>query len=284
MQGIDLHTHSNISDGALSPEDLLQFAHQKAIHTLALTDHDSMDGIHRANLVAKQQQINLISGVEISSQWHRPNTKKSYGVHIVALNMQNPEPLEQLLTQQKMIRAQRAKEICHKLYKVTAYDALDDVLAMVDGHADRITRSHIAQALYQKKLVNRLQTAFDVYLKQGKPAYVALQWVDMAQVITTIKQSQGFSILAHPAEYDLSATNTRYMIDLFAHLGGDAVELSHANKPLSTRQMIDRSIAQHQLKVSVGSDFHGEHMPWRVLGQVPCLTAQQVGIWELFSP
>lgn len=282
MQGIDLHTHSNISDGALSPEDLLQLAHQKAIHTLALTDHDSMEGLARANLVAKQQQINLIHGVEISSQWHRPNTKKSYGVHIVALNMQNPEPLEQLLAQQKIIRSERAKMICQKLHRVTAYDVFDDVLAMVDGHADRITRSHIAQALYQKKLVNRLQTAFDIYLKQGKPAYVALQWADMQDVIQTIKHSQGFAILAHPAEYDLSATNTRYMIDLFAHLGGDAVELSHHNKALATRQMIDRCIAQHQLKVSIGSDFHGEHMPWRVLGQVPTLTAQQVGIWEDF--
>lgn len=283
MQGIDLHTHSTISDGALSPEDLVLLAKQKSIHTLALTDHDSMDGVQRAKIVAKQQQINLISGVEISTQWHRPNTKKTYGVHIVALNMQNPEPLYELLEQQKVIRAERAKTICEKLYKVTAYDAWQDVLNMVDGYAERVTRSHIAQALQQKNIVNRLQTAFDVYLKQGKPAYVPLQWVDMADVMTAIHNSQGFAILAHPAEYDLSATNIRYMIDLFAKMGGHAVELSHHSKPLGTRQMINRCIQQHQLKISVGSDFHGSHMPWRVLGRVPKINEYQVGIWELFK-
>lgn len=283
MQGIDLHTHSTISDGALSPEDLVLLAKQKSIHTLALTDHDSMDGVQRAKIVAKQQQINLISGVEISTQWHRPNTKKTYGVHIVALNMQNPEPLYELLEQQKVIRAERAKTICEKLYKVTAYDAWQDVLDMVDGYAERVTRSHIAQALQQKNIVNRLQTAFDVYLKQGKPAYVPLQWVDMADVMTAIHNSQGFSVLAHPAEYDLSATNIRYMIDLFSQMGGHAVELSHHSKPLGTRQMINRCIQQHQLKISVGSDFHGSHMPWRVLGHVPEINAQQVGIWEMFN-
>ena len=96
MQGVDLHTHSNISDGTLSPELLVHAALEKGIHTLALTDHDSMDGLIQAEQFAKNQPIQIISGVEISSQWSRPETKKSYGVHIVALNMQNPEPLQQL--------------------------------------------------------------------------------------------------------------------------------------------------------------------------------------------
>lgn len=101
MQGVDLHTHSNISDGTLTPELLVQAAIEKGIHTLALTDHDTMDGLKIAEQVAKNQPIQIISGVEISSQWARPSTQKSYGVHIVALNIKNPEPLEVLLAEQK---------------------------------------------------------------------------------------------------------------------------------------------------------------------------------------
>lgn len=282
-QGIDLHTHSNISDGALSPENLILLAKEKSIHTLALTDHDSIDGIHRAEIMANQQQIKLIHGVEISSQWNRVNTKKSYGVHIVALNMQNLEPLQELLTKQQNIRQERAKQICHKLQKVTGYNPFEDILPTVDGQAERITRSHIAQALLNKKIVSRLQTAFDAFLKQGKSAYVDFHWTDLKQVIDAIHHAQGFAILAHPCDYNLSATNLRYLIDLFKQLNGDAIELAPESKPLSTRQMLNRCIQQNQLKVSIGSDFHGEHMPWRKLGHTPSLNEQHDAIWNYFK-
>ena len=216
MEGIDLHTHSNISDGTLSPEQLVLAAVEKNIHTLALTDHDTMDGLILAEKAAEKQQIKIISGVEISSQWSRPATKKSYGVHIVALNMKNPEPLQRVLIEQKKVRAARSKQICDLL-------------------------------------------------------------------IPLIHESGGFAVLAHPTKYDLSATNIRYLIEIFAQYGGDAVELPPAIEPASTRQMIDRKIAEHELKVSVGSDFHGDHMPWIRLGNIPRLKEGQIGIWESFN-
>lgn len=144
MQGVDLHTHSNISDGTYSPELLVQAALEKGIHTLALTDHDSMDGLVLAEKVAKNQPIQIISGVEISSQWSRPSTNKSYGVHIVALNMQNLDPLNRLLEEQKRIRAQRAKHICDLLIPLININIYSDLLSKVDGEPDRITRTHIA--------------------------------------------------------------------------------------------------------------------------------------------
>ncbi len=101
MQGIDLHTHSNISDGTLSPELLVQAAIDVNLHMLALTDHDTMDGLQRAKIAAQGHDLNIISGTEISSQWSRPSTKKSYGVHIVALNMQDEAPILEALEQQK---------------------------------------------------------------------------------------------------------------------------------------------------------------------------------------
>ncbi|MEK7739821.1 MAG: PHP domain-containing protein [Pseudomonadota bacterium] len=282
MQGIDLHTHSNISDGTLTPELLVQAAIEKSIHTLALTDHDSMDGLIQAEQFAKNQPIQIISGVEISSQWSRPETKKSYGVHIVALNMQNPEPLQQLLTQQKKIRAERAKQICDLLTPLIHQDIYAEVVAKVDGEPDRITRTHIAKTLVEKGFVQRAQQAFDKYIKEGKKAYVKFDGLGLAETIQVIHESQGFAVLAHPTRYDLSATNTRYLIEIFAQYGGDAVELPPAMEPASTRQMVDRMIAEYGLKVSVGSDFHGDNMPWIKLGNIPRVKEGQVGIWESF--
>ena len=282
MQGVDLHTHSNISDGTLSPEQLVHAAIEKGIHTLALTDHDTMDGLSQAEQSAKDLPLTIISGVEISSQWSRPATKKSYGVHIVALNMQKPEPLMILLEQQKQIRAIRAKQICDLLIPLIGQDIYADVVAKVDGIADRVTRTHIAKTLVEKGVVSRSQQAFDKYIKEGKKAYVKFDGLGLEQTIQIIHESAGYAILAHPTKYDLSATNVRYLIEIFAKFGGDAVELPPASEPASTRQMIDRMVAEHGLKVSVGSDFHGENMPWVRLGNIPRVKDDQVGIWNSF--
>ena len=282
MIGVDLHTHSNISDGTLTPELLVQSAIEKGIHTLALTDHDTMDGLMQAELIAKNQPIKIISGVEISSQWSRPTTQKSYGVHIVALNMQNLEPLQRLLTEQKKIRAERSKQICDLLIPLIDMDIYEDVLAKVDGEPDRVTRTHIAKTLVEKGIVSRAQQAFDKYIKEGKKAFVKFDGLGLEETIKVIHESQGFAVLAHPTRYDMSATNIRYLIEIFAKFGGDAVELPPAIEPASTRQMVDRMIAEFNLKVSVGSDFHGDNMPWIKLGNIPRVKEGQVGIWESF--
>ena len=282
MHGVDLHTHSNISDGTLSPQQLVEAAADKLIHTLALTDHDTMDGLVLAEEAAKNHEIKIISGVEISSQWSRPATKKNYGVHIVALNIQNPEPLQKALNQQKIIRAERSKQICDLLVPLIGQDIYADVIAKVDNIPDRVTRTHIAKTLVEKGVVTRPQQAFDKYIKEGKKAYVKFDGLGLEETIQVIHDSGGFAVLAHPTRYDLSATNIRYLIEIFAKFGGDAVELPPAIDPSSTRQMVDRMIAEYGLKVSIGSDFHGDNMPWVKLGQVPSLKPGQIGIWESF--
>ncbi|HAA07296.1 MAG TPA: phosphatase [Acinetobacter schindleri] len=282
MHGVDLHTHSNISDGTLSPQQLVEAAAASFIHTLALTDHDTMDGLELAREAAKDHEIKIISGVEISSQWSRPATKKNYGVHIVALDVQNPEPLQQALEQQKRIRAERSKKICDLLIPLLGQDIYPDVVAKVDNIPDRVTRTHIAKTLVEKGIVTRPQQAFDKYIKEGKKAYVKFDGLGLEETIQVIHASGGFAVLAHPTRYDLSATNIRYLIEIFARFGGDAVELPPAVDPASTRQMVDRMIAEHGLKVSVGSDYHGDNMPWIKLGHIPAVKDGQVGIWESF--
>ena len=283
MFGVDLHTHTLISDGTYSPEQLVQAAVDLKIHTLALTDHDTMDGLSRAKNYAQDHDIKIVSGTEISSQWSRPNTKKSYGVHIVALNMRDEAPIREMLENQKRVRAERAKVICSLLEKCIDFDIYPDVVAKVDGQADRVTRTHIAKALVEKNIVSRPQQAFDRFLKEGKKAFVKFDGIGLKETIDVIHASQGFAVLAHPTRYDLSATNIRYLIELFAESGGDAVELPPSVEPASTRQMVDRMIEQFDLAVSIGSDFHGENMPWIKLGNTPRVKEGQRGIWERFK-
>lgn len=282
MFGVDLHTHTLISDGTYSPEQLVQAAVDLKIHTLAVTDHDTMDGLSRAKNYAQDYDIQIVSGTEISSQWSRPNTKKSYGVHIVALNMRDEAPIREMLENQKKVRAERAKVICSLLEKCIDFDIYPDVVAKVDGQADRVTRTHIAKALVEKNIVSRPQQAFDRFLKEGKKAFVKFDGIGLKETIDVIHASQGFAVLAHPTRYDLSATNIRYLIELFAESGGDAVELPPSVEPASTRQMVDRMIQQFDLAVSIGSDFHGENMPWIKLGNTPRVKEGQRGIWESF--
>lgn len=282
MFGVDLHTHTLISDGTFSPEQLVQAAVDLKIQILAVTDHDTMDGLERAQNYAQDHDIQIISGVEVSSQWSRPNTKKSYGVHIVALNMQDEAPIRAMLENQKKIRAERAKVICQLLEKCIDFDIYPDVIAQVDGETDRVTRTHIAKALVDKNIVSRPQQAFDRFLKEGKKAFVKFEGVGLKETIEIIHASGGLAVLAHPTRYDLSATNVRYLIELFAESGGDAVELPPSIEPASTRQMVDRMIQQFNLAVSIGSDFHGDNMPWIKLGQTPRVNQGQSGIWERF--
>ena len=282
MFGVDLHTHTHISDGTYSPEQLVEAAVDLKIKMLAVTDHDTMDALSRAKKHAKEYDIKIISGVEISSQWSRPNIKKSYGVHIVALNMQDETPIKAMLENQKKVRAERAKVICSLLEKCIDFDIYPDVIAKVDGHPDRVTRTHIAKTLVEKNIVSRPQQAFDLFLKEGKKAFVKFEGLGLKETIDVIHASQGFAVLAHPTRYDLSATNIRYLIELFAESGGDAVELPPSVEPASTRQMVDRMIQQFDLAVSIGSDFHGENMPWIKLGNTPRVKEEQIGIWESF--
>lgn len=282
MFGVDLHTHTHISDGTYSPEQLVEAAVDLKIKMLAVTDHDTMDALSRAKKHAQGYDIKIISGVEISSQWSRPNIKKSYGVHIVALNMQDETPIKAMLENQKKIRAERAKVICSLLEKCIDFDIYPDVIAKVDGHPDRVTRTHIAKTLVEKNIVSRPQQAFDRFLKEGKKAFVKFEGLGLKETIDVIHASQGFAVLAHPTRYDLSATNIRYLIELFAESGGDAVELPPSVEQVSTRQMVDRMIQQFDLDVSIGSDFHGENMPWIKLGNTPKVKEGQIGIWESF--
>lgn len=287
---IDLHSHSTCSDGTDTPTDLLNQASKMGIDIFALTDHDTIEGLDEATEQAKNLGIQLISGVEISCQYalmggYGKHKAKEKIIHVVGLDFNDHAKMAQTLAKLQDSRASRGQNIVKKLTQLLDLDEQmfwQNVLKKANDNPQAVGRAHIAQVLHDMHMVKNVQQAFDKYLADDKPAYVAIDALSLSQAIELIHDCGGYAILAHPTRYRLSATRTRRLITEFAEMGGDACELPANDEPLSTRQMIDRSLAQHQLKVSVGSDFHGQAMPWRKLGNVPKPTMGQIGIWECF--
>lgn len=295
---VDLHSHSTCSDGTFAPSEVVTLAKNAGIDVFALTDHDTTAGLHEARMTAAALGIQLIDGVEISCHHtlvggYGKNQATTKTIHVVALDFQDKEKLGQKLSHLQDSRETRGQAIVTKMADILGgmreFSHLDEhtlwqaVLKKTQGNTKAVGRAHIAQVLSEMNVVRCVQEAFDKYLADDKPAYVAIDSLTMAQTIALIHECGGLSVLAHPTRYHLSATRVRKLIADFASLGGQAVELPSPSEPLSTRAMIDRCVSEHKLMVSVGSDFHGSNMPWRRLGQVTTPKAGQVGVWERFA-
>ncbi|WP_323843669.1 PHP domain-containing protein [Moraxella sp. Pampa] len=292
---IDLHSHSTASDGTNTPMMLIQKAYSLGIRTFALTDHDTIKGIKEAKEAADELGMCLINGVEISCAHaliggYGKNQELNKIIHVVALDFDDTKKMHDALQAVQDSRHLRGRCMIEKLGESLATNNQAQLtekiwqatLAKVDNNPRAIGRAHIGQVLHELGFVHNVQAAFDKYLADGKCAYVAIEAMSMADTIKLIHDCGGFAVLAHPTRYGLSATRTRKLIADFASLGGDACELPN-NEPDSLRAMIDRSLAEHGLFVSVGSDFHGENMPWRKLGLVAKLKPNQTGIWQRFK-
>ena len=189
----------------------------------------------------------------------------------------------QQLQDSRATRGQRITKKLSELLDIDFDELWQAVLDKAGGNPQAVGRAHIGQVLFERGEVKTVQKAFDKYLADNKPAYVAIEALTMQHGIELIHACGGRAVLAHPTRYQLSATRVRKLIGEFAQLGGDACELPATSEPISTRRMVDRSIAEHNLVTSIGSDFHGSNMPWRCLGDVPILNEDQRGIWELFN-
>ncbi|WP_199507314.1 MULTISPECIES: PHP domain-containing protein [unclassified Psychrobacter] len=288
---IDLHCHSTCSDGTYDPNVVIERAHQAGIDVLALTDHDTLRGIEPARIAASAHGMTLISGVEISCEHElsggygkNKSTKKI--IHVLGLDFTDHATMQATLQSLQDSRATRGQQMTQKLSELLDLEFAplwQAICEKAGGNPQAVGRAHIGQVLYEQGLVKTVQQSFDKYLADNKPAYVAIEAISMADAIALIQRCGGKAVLAHPTRYQLSATRVRKLISEFASLGGDGCELPANSEPVSTRKMVDRSIAEHKLAVSVGSDFHGSNMPWRRLGDVPRLAEAQRGIWQDFT-
>ncbi len=260
MATIDLHSHSLHSDGELSPQDLVRRAAQRGVRVLALTDHDSLAGLDAAAAEAALCGVQLIRGVELSTQWQGVN------VHVLGLCLDTGSAsLQSLIASQKQVRARRARAIAERLQALGFAGMYEAALARSES-ADSVGRLHFAQELQARGVVRTLQQAFDRYLGSGRKAAVPLDWVDMDAGLACLRDAAACTVLAHPLRYGLSRTRLTRLITDFAAAGGQALEVSTPVQAVGEWPWLQMQAQKHALLCSQGSDFHGPSSPWAELG------------------
>ncbi|APZ06701.1 phosphatase [Kosakonia cowanii] len=273
----DLHSHTLASDGLLSPEALVHRAVEMRIGTLAITDHDTTDAIPaaRAEIARAGLDLNLISGVEISTLW------ENHEIHIVGLNIDIDHPaMRDFLEQQSQRRTERAKLIAERLEKAHIPGALEGAMRLAQGA--NVTRGHFARFLVEQGKAGNMADVFKKYLARGKTGYVPPQWCTIEQAIDVIHHSGGTAVMAHPGRYNLSAKWLKRLLAHFAQCGGEAMEVAQCQQAPNERTQLAEYARQFGLLGSQGSDFH-QPCPWIELGRKLWLPAGVDGVWAAWE-
>jgi 3',5'-nucleoside bisphosphate phosphatase len=272
---IDLHTHSNCSDGALTPAELVARAAAAGIDVLALTDHDTVAGLSQAQQSAAAHGLHLVPGVEISAAW------RSQAIHVLGLWI-DPASAElcEVLRAQGERRRVRMRKICERLEKMGLPGTL--LLAAVEAHPGLPTRAHLANAMVAGGYVTRADEAFRKYLGAGKGAHVAADWPALEVVVGWIRAAGGVASLAHPARYSLSAGARRQLLRDFADAGGTALEVVSGANGASHVEAVAALAVKYGLMGSVGSDFHDPQHTWNPLGRSLKLPDCVTPVWRSY--
>ncbi len=271
---IDLHSHTYYSDGHLSPKELIDRAHSMQVDVLAITDHDTVQGIDEALAYQKQlkRPLHIVPGVEISTSWH------NFDIHVLGLNVdhQDTDFLQQLELQ-SLERDRRAQQMSDKLEKAGVANVLEDAKALAG--VGQLTRAHFARVLVNRQVVKDFDSVFKKYLGKGKRAHVKPKWISIQQAVSWIHQAGGKAVLAHPGHYDMTTKWLKRLVAEFAEAGGDGMEVIHSHLSPERKKLLAELAAAHGLNSSSGSDFHYPNR-WTELGKNLALPEQLVPIWH----
>ena len=270
---IDLHSHSNISDGLLSPTELVAHAAQHGVSVLALTDHDDISGLPEARQAADLHGIQLINGVEISVTW------KKRTLHIVGLNVDvENEALRAGLAAVRQGRLERAKQMAAGLEKSGIRGSFEWASAYAGQSI--LTRMHFARFLVEHQYAKDTKAVFKKYLVKGKPGFVDHQWMDLESAVSLIVNSGGEAVLAHPGRYDIRRTNMLLLLEEFRGLGGTAIEVVTGSHTGAQYVEFAKYAQMFGLKASQGSDYHGKGISFMEMGRLPALPSNCVPVWK----
>jgi predicted metal-dependent phosphoesterase TrpH len=273
----DLHCHSVISDGTLTPEELAERAKANGVHLWALTDHDELGGQKRAREAASALQIDYLAGVEISVTWMGET------IHIVGLGIDAEHAgIIEGLRQTRDGRANRAKLMAEQLLKVGIAGAYEGALHFAGNH-DLISRTHFARFLVEQGVCHNTEHVFKNYLIEGKPGYVPHQWANLDNAVHWIKSAGGVAVIAHPGRY--SRLNAMQMDELYKHfkdLGGLAIEVITGSHSPDQYKTFAKIAQQYGFLASRGSDFHDPNESHIDLGNLPHLPDHLTPVWSAF--
>ncbi len=256
---IDLHTHSSASDGSLSPSGLIDAAASVGLSALALTDHDTIDGIEEAALAAKLKNITFIPGVELSIRWEPGE------FHLLGLGLtRTSDSFKEALNELNILREKRNREILEKMNELGIDVQYEDIKALSKGKI--IGRPHFAALLVNRKIVKKREQAFDKYLAKNRPFYVPKQGLDLERAIHIIKESGGIPVLAHPLSLYVSWGKLPDLLKSFQEKGIEGIEAWHPAAKARACKRLEELGRKMNLHITAGSDFHGEPRLDRKLG------------------
>ena len=273
----DLHCHSVVSDGTLSPEALAERAKSNGVELWALTDHDEVGGQHRAAAAAKAQGMKYLTGTEISV------TFIGQTVHIVGLGF-DPDNAElvQGLRQTRGGRTERAMEMSDGLAKVGIKEAFEGALKFV-GNPELISRTHFARFLVESGVCKETNEVFRKFLTEGKPGFVPHKWASLKDAVTWITGAGGMAVIAHPARYKFSPNEEFALFTEFKNHGGQGVEVVTGSHTVAEYQVYAETAREFGLAASRGSDFHSPEESHTELGTLPFLPGQLTPVWDLLA-
>jgi predicted metal-dependent phosphoesterase TrpH len=273
----DLHCHSVVSDGTLTPEALAERAKSNGVELWALTDHDEIGGQHRAAAAAKAQGMHYLTGTEISV------TFLGKTVHIVGLGFDaDNEVLRTGLQSTRGGRKERAMEMSDGLAKVGIKGAYEGALQFV-GNPELISRTHFARFLVESGVCKDTNEVFRRYLIEGKPGFVPHRWATLKDAVGWITQAGGMAVIAHPARYGFTANEEYALFTEFKGHGGRGVEVVTGSHSAAEYVSYAETAKEFGLAASRGSDFHSPDESHTELGTLPYLPGGLTPVWELLA-
>ena len=273
----DLHCHSVVSDGTLTPEALAERAAANGVELWALTDHDEIGGQARAAAAAKTAGMRYVTGVEISV------TFLGKTVHIVGLGIDTDNAdLREGLERTRGGRRLRAQDMAEGLAKVGIKGAFEGALQYV-GNPDLISRTHFARHLVETGVCKDTNEVFRKYLTDGKPGFVEHRWATLKDAVGWITGASGMAVIAHPARYKFTPNEEFALFTEFKGHGGRGVEVVTGSHSAAEYVTYAATAQEFGLAASRGSDFHSPLESHTELGTLPYLPGGLTPVWELLA-
>lgn len=259
MNFVDLHVHSNASDGTMPPSQVVASALEKGLTAIALTDHDTIDGISEAQKAAKMHPIEIIPGIELSCVYQGEE------IHILGLYV---DPTDEIFRKEieslKTIREKRNHEIIRRFQNAGILITLDEVKG---GNPDTvITRAHFARVLYEKGYVKNTNQAFKKFLSYTGPYCPRKEKITPEHAITILRDCKASPVLAHPCQYKLGDKKTEELVSYLKDLGLHGLEVYHSSNNQYESGKLKKLADKYDIFPTGGSDFHGSNKPDIQLG------------------
>ncbi len=256
---VDLHSHSTASDGRLSPSELVSLAVSRGLTALALTDHDTVAGLTEAAVACSSQGLTFVPGIELEVE------TETGEFHLLGLGLKQWEGgWTSGLPEVQALREDRNRKIFAKMAQAGIRGGFDEVAALARG--GQVGRPHFARFLVERGKVKTIQEAFTHFLGRGQLFYEKKAALSLQDAIALVHRGGGLAIVAHPMSLQLSFVQMEEKFGQWKELGLDGIEAWHPGTEPRYCRRLEGLAARWGLKVSAGSDFHGDNRPDRKLG------------------